>query len=48
MRRGILPNARMRHPTLTLDQTYQNQMDDLVAGVVALAEECRKMKPAAV
>ena len=48
VQRGILPNARMRHPTLTLDQTYQNQMDDLVAGVVALAEECRKMKPAAV
>jgi dihydrodipicolinate synthase/N-acetylneuraminate lyase len=48
VRRGILPNARMRHPTLTLDQTYQNQMDDLVAGVVALAEEYRKMKPAAV
>ena len=47
-RRGVLPNARMRHPTLTLDQTYQNQMDDLVAGVIALAEECRKMKPAAV
>ncbi len=48
VQRGILPNARMRHPTLTLDQTYQNQMDDLVAGVIALAEECRKMKPAAV
>ena len=48
VRRGILPNARMRHPTLTLDQTYQNQMDDLVASVVALAEECRRMKPAAV
>jgi 4-hydroxy-tetrahydrodipicolinate synthase len=48
VRRGILPNARMRHPTLTLDQTYQNQMDDLVTSVVALAEECRRMKPAAV
>jgi 4-hydroxy-tetrahydrodipicolinate synthase len=41
VRRGVLPNARMRHPTLTLDQTYQDQMDDLVAGVSALAEECR-------
>jgi dihydrodipicolinate synthase/N-acetylneuraminate lyase len=48
VRRGILPNARMRHPTLTLDQAYQNQMDDLVASVVALADECRTMKPAAV
>jgi dihydrodipicolinate synthase/N-acetylneuraminate lyase len=48
VRRGILPNARMRHPTLTLDQTYQSQMDDLVTSVVALAEECRRMKPAAV
>jgi 4-hydroxy-tetrahydrodipicolinate synthase len=41
VRRGVLPNARMRHPTLTLDQTYQDQMDDLVAGVSTLAEECR-------
>jgi dihydrodipicolinate synthase/N-acetylneuraminate lyase len=48
VRRGILPNARMRHPTLTLDQTYQKQMDDLVAGVVELAEECQRSKPAAV
>ena len=48
VRRGVLPNARMRHPTITLDQTYQKQMDDLVAGVVELAEECRKSKPAAV
>jgi dihydrodipicolinate synthase/N-acetylneuraminate lyase len=48
VRRGVLPNARMRHPTLTLDQTYQNQMDDLITGAVELAEECRKSKPAAV
>jgi 4-hydroxy-tetrahydrodipicolinate synthase len=48
VRRGVLPNARMRHPTLTLDQTYQHQMDDLITGVVELAEECRKSKPAAV
>jgi 4-hydroxy-tetrahydrodipicolinate synthase len=47
VRRGILPSARMRHPTVTLDQTYQSQMDDLVAGVVELAEQCRR-KPATV
>jgi hypothetical protein len=33
---------------LTLDQTYQNQMDGLIEGVVELAEECRRSKPAAV
>jgi dihydrodipicolinate synthase/N-acetylneuraminate lyase len=42
VRRGILPNARMRQPTMTLDATYQQQMDDLVTMVVALCNECRE------
>jgi len=46
VKRGIIPDARMRHPTVTLDQTYQKQMDDLVMSVVELSEECRRMKPA--
>jgi dihydrodipicolinate synthase/N-acetylneuraminate lyase len=40
--RGILPNTRMRHPSLTLDSIYQAQMDELVANVVALSAECRE------
>lgn len=42
VRRGILPNARMRQPTMTLDSVYQQQMDDLVTSVVALCNECRE------
>lgn len=41
-RRGVLPNTRMRQPTMTLDATYQQQMDDLVGSVVALCNECRE------
>src|SRR5438105_2088947 len=47
VKRGILPSARMRHPTITLDSAYQQQMDRLVATAVELAEECRAMRPAA-
>jgi dihydrodipicolinate synthase/N-acetylneuraminate lyase len=42
VRRGILPNARMRQPTMVLDAVYQQQMDDLVTFVVALSQECRE------
>lgn len=41
--RGILPNSRMRQPSLNLDDIYQAQMEELVASVVALCEECRGM-----
>ena len=46
VRRGILPNARMRQPTMTLDNTYQQQIEDLVTSVVALCNECRELRTA--
>ncbi len=42
VRRGILPNARMRQPTLLLDATYQDQIEDIVTMVVELCNECRE------
>jgi len=41
-KRGILPNSRMRAPSLTLGRTYEAQMDSLVDDVVSLARECRE------
>lgn len=40
-KRGVLPNSRMRQPTVSLDSAYQQQIDDLVGSVVALCKECR-------
>jgi 4-hydroxy-tetrahydrodipicolinate synthase len=40
-KRGILPNARMRQPTISYDSVYEEQIDRLVANAVALCEECR-------
>jgi len=48
VRRGILPNARNRQPTITLDESYGREMDLLVESVAALAEECRQVAGAAV
>ena len=42
VRRGILPNARMRQPSLVLDATYQDQIEDIVTMVVELCNECRE------
>jgi len=42
VRRGILPSARMRRPTLFYDEVYEVQMGELVAMAHALAEECQK------
>jgi dihydrodipicolinate synthase/N-acetylneuraminate lyase len=42
VRRGILPNARMRQPSLVLDATYQDQIEDLVTAMVELCNECRE------
>lgn len=39
--RGILPNSRMRQPSLHLDDVYQAQMDELTRSVIELCEECR-------
>ena len=44
--RGILPNARMRHPSIYLDSIYQTQMEELIASVVELAVECRESQAA--
>jgi 2-keto-3-deoxy-L-arabinonate dehydratase len=40
-KRGILPNARMRQPTISFDSIYQEQIDRLVDSAVALCEDCR-------
>jgi dihydrodipicolinate synthase/N-acetylneuraminate lyase len=41
-KRGIVTNSRMRPPTLSLDRTYEAQMDSLVNTVIELARECRE------
>ena len=48
VRRGILPNARMRQPSLVLDATYQDQIEDIVTMVVELCNECREKSPSTV
>jgi 4-hydroxy-tetrahydrodipicolinate synthase len=48
VKRGILPNARMRQPTITLGSAYQSQMEDIVQSAVDLAEECRRTNQVAV
>ena len=39
--RGILPNSRMRQPSIRLDDIYQAQMEELIGSVIELCEECR-------
>lgn len=41
VRRGLFESARMRRPTLELDNVYSKQMDGLVEDVVALVAECK-------
>jgi 4-hydroxy-tetrahydrodipicolinate synthase len=48
VKRGILPNARNRQPTITLDETYWRQMDALVESAAALAHECGHVTSAGV
>jgi 4-hydroxy-tetrahydrodipicolinate synthase len=48
VKRGILPNARMRHPTIALGPAYQSQMEEIIQSAVELAEECRRTKQVAV
>ena len=40
-RRGIIPSARMRQPTLRFDKAGEQQIEQYVDEAVALAEECR-------
>ncbi len=41
-KRGVLPNSRMRQPTLSFDSVYQEQMERLVSSVIALSAEVRE------
>lgn len=41
LKRKIAPNAILREPTLHIDHTYRDQMDDLAGDAAVLAEECR-------
>jgi 2-keto-3-deoxy-L-arabinonate dehydratase len=42
VKRGVIPNARMRRPTLFLDDEYEKQMEELTDEVHALSVECQK------
>ncbi|HEX4488158.1 MAG TPA: dihydrodipicolinate synthase family protein [Terriglobales bacterium] len=44
VKRGLLPSARMRQPTISFDDIYQAQIDRLVDSAVALCKECSKKK----
>jgi dihydrodipicolinate synthase/N-acetylneuraminate lyase len=39
--RGILPNTRMRQPTITVDPVYEAQMRELAAEAAKLSIQCR-------
>jgi len=41
-KRGILPNSRLRPPTLSLGAIYEAQLESLVDSVIALTQKCRK------
>ncbi|HLV86225.1 MAG TPA: dihydrodipicolinate synthase family protein [Candidatus Sulfotelmatobacter sp.] len=41
-KRGVLPNSRLRQPTLTLGSIYEQQLESLVDDVIALSEECKR------
>ena len=41
-KRGILPNSRLRAPTISLGRIYEAQMDSLVDSVIALSQQCRE------
>jgi len=42
VKRGVIPDARMRRPTLFLDEEYEKQMEELTDEVYALSVECQK------
>jgi dihydrodipicolinate synthase/N-acetylneuraminate lyase len=41
-KRAVIPNARMRRPTMCLDEEYEKQMEELTDEVYALSVECQK------
>ena len=46
LRRGIFKSDRVREPTLSLDQAYQKQMDQLADLVIGLCQEIKAAKAA--
>jgi dihydrodipicolinate synthase/N-acetylneuraminate lyase len=40
-KRGIIPSARMRHPSLRFDPASESQIEAYVDRAIALAQECR-------
>ena len=42
VKRGVIPEARMRRPTIFLDEEYEKQMEELTDEVHALSAECQK------
>lgn len=42
VKRGVLPNSRMRQPTFPLGRGYDTLMNHLVDSVIALARDCRE------
>jgi dihydrodipicolinate synthase/N-acetylneuraminate lyase len=40
-RRGIIPSARMRHPSLSFDPSMERDIDEFVAEAIQLTEDCR-------
>lgn len=42
VKRGVIPDARMRRPTLFLDEEYEKQIEELTDEVSALSTECQK------
>ncbi len=41
-KRGILPNSRLREPSIPLGKTYEAQLESHVDFVIALSQECRQ------
>jgi 4-hydroxy-tetrahydrodipicolinate synthase len=41
-KRGILPNSRLRAPTISLGTTYRAQLESLVDSVIALSQQSRE------
>lgn len=42
VKRGVIPSARMRRPTIFLDEEYEKQIEELVNEVRDLSVECHK------
>jgi 2-keto-3-deoxy-L-arabinonate dehydratase len=45
VKRGVISNARMRRPTIFLDDEYEKQIEELVDEVHVLSADCQKRVP---